>query len=126
MLLFKGQAQCKYWLYLLITLPFYFWIVFIIHEDRIVLIVNRGFKKLEIGFKFTNMRGKMTHYKLMNGNFQVGKYFTFEAKHYYLSKLDHASQRAVLWETVTSEPLGEIIDLKTIKTILDPADKNLH
>lgn len=126
MLLFKGQAACIYWIYALVPLPFHIFLVFIICENRISLAIHRGFKKIELAIKYTNPGGYMTYYKLMNGSFQVGSYFTFEAKHYYLSKLDHTSQRAVLWETVTSKPLGPVIDLKTVRTILDTADKNIH
>jgi hypothetical protein len=126
MILWKGRAQCVYRLYILLQLPFHMFCVFIINENQIYFYLHKGFKKFEIGFKFTNAEGYMAYYKMMNGSFEVGSYFTFEAKHYYLSKLDFGSQRAVLWETVTSKPLGKIIDLKTIKTMLDTADKNLH
>lgn len=67
----------------------------------------------------------MKLYKLMNGNFEVGSSFTFEAKHYYMATIPWEYQRQVLWETVANTD-GKIIDLNTIKTMLEPAHKEIH
>lgn len=67
----------------------------------------------------------MKYYQLKNGAFEVDSFFTFEAKHYYMATIPWQYQRQVLWETTEIKP-EKFIDLNTIKTMLDPADKNLH
>ena len=67
----------------------------------------------------------MKYFQLMNGAFEVGSFFTFEAKHYYMASIPWEYQRQVLWETTDVKP-EKVIDLNTIKTMLEPAHKEIH
>lgn len=59
------------------------------------------------------------YYRLLNGNRLVGKAFTFEARHLFMSQLDFGSQRDVLWEPISNyeqqpspDEIVELIDVQ--------------
>lgn len=61
----------------------------------------------------------MVYYRLLNGSRFVGKAFTFEARHLFMSQIDFRSQREVLWEAITThkqppapEDIIELIDVQ--------------
>lgn len=70
----------------------------------------------------------MKYYKLLSGTDYLGKAFTFEARHYYMSKLSFKEQRYVLWEAITlydQQPEEkDIIELNDLK--LDEPTKGVH
>ena len=72
----------------------------------------------------------MKYFQLMNGNTLVGKYFTFEGRHLFTSKLPWEYQRDILWQAVTAyddQPTPEqIVSLEDIEVAFGAKPKTLH
>ena len=70
----------------------------------------------------------MMYYRLLNGSRFLGKAFTFEARHLFVSQIDFREQRQILWEPISTheqqpspEEIVEIEDVQLEFGLIKPA-----